>query len=257
MKGGIAALLDVLSTIDINNINGLMIIITYDEEIGFEGINLVKNRNDIPENIIIGEPTNLIPIAFCKGCMEFSVILPGKAVHSSLSPNGDNAIEKMYEYIHELRELEKSLQKQTNDSFTIPYTTLNISTIKGGTSINSVPDECKITFDYRTNLKAHHDFILNRIEEITKKYNGKLEVITNVLPTETDVKNIEFYEEITGNEAGGMDYVTEGNFLNKENIVIIGPGPVTAHEANEHISILSYEKLKEIYRKIIIKYCNK
>ncbi len=257
MKGGIAAFLDALSTIDISNINGLMIIITYDEEIGFEGINLVKNRDDIPENIIIGEPTDLIPIAFCKGCMEFSATLPGKAVHSALSPNGDNAIEKMYKYMYELREFEKSLEKQTNDSFTIPHTTLNISTIKGGTSINSVPDECKITFDFRTNLKAHHDFILNKVGEITNKYNGELEVITNVLPTETDVKNIKFYEEITGNEAGGMDYVTEGNFLNKENIVIIGPGPVTAHEANEHISVSSYEKTKKIYKKVIHKYCNK
>ena len=257
MKGGIAAFLDALSAIDINNINGLMIIITYDEEIGFEGINLVKNKEDIPENIIIGEPTDLVPITFCKGCMEFKVTIEGKSVHSSLAPSGDNAILKMYNYINEIKKIETNLKNSLNDKYTIPYTTLNISTINGGNAINIVPDSCSVTFDFRTNLKSHHEYIMSEINEITNKYNGKLEVITNVLPSNNVTEDVTLFEKLTGKKSSGMDYVTEGNFLDKDNVIILGPGPITPHEKNEHISVESYEKLKEIYRKIILKYCDK
>ena len=65
MKGGIAAFLDIVNDLDISKLKkGLMIIITFDEEIGFKGINLIKERDDIPDNILLGEPTDLEPIAY-------------------------------------------------------------------------------------------------------------------------------------------------------------------------------------------------
>lgn len=45
--------------------------------------------------------------------------------------------------------------------------------------------------------------------------------------TINDLNNIKFYEKITNKNAMGFNYVTEGNFLNKSNIIIIGPEPVT------------------------------
>lgn len=38
--------------------------------------------------------------------------------------------------------------------------------------------------------------------------------------------------------------------------LILGTGPITAHEINEHISIDSYEKLIEQYKELINKICN-
>ena len=98
---------------------------------------------------------------------------------------------------------------------------------------------------------------MSEINEITNKYNGKLEVITNVLPSNNVTEDVTLFEKLTGKKSSGMDYVTEGNFLDKDNVIILGPGPITPHEKNEHISVESYEKLKEIYRKIILKYCDK
>ncbi|CCY45555.1 acetylornithine deacetylase [Clostridium sp. CAG:1193] len=183
--------------------------------------------------------------------------IEGKSVHSSLAPSGDNAILKMYNYINEIKKIETNLKNSLNDKYTIPYTTLNISTINGGNAINIVPDSCSVTFDFRTNLKSHHEYIMSEINEITNKYNGKLEVITNVLPSNNVTEDVTLFEKLTGKKSSGMDYVTEGNFLDKDNVIILGPGPITPHEKNEHISVESYEKLKEIYRKIILKYCDK
>ena len=54
MKGGIAAMLEAVSNIELNKLkNGMKLYFTYDEEIGFCGINeLVKNNESFPEYMI-------------------------------------------------------------------------------------------------------------------------------------------------------------------------------------------------------------
>ena len=37
--------------------------------------------------------------------------------------------------------------------------------------------------------------------------------------------------------------------------MILGTGPVTAHEVNEHISTKSYDELVQQYEKLIYKIC--
>lgn len=259
MKGGIAAFLDAINNTNIFNLNkGIMVVITYDEEIGFDGINLLINNDkikDIPNNIIICEPTDSVPITACKGCIEYKVEFKGISTHSSNIPNGINAINIANSFINELNEIYNEIKKDINNIYDISYTTMNISTINGGTSINVVPDYCSITFDFRTILESHNNLINNKIIELCNKYNCKYNKITDVLPSINNSKDIEFIEKITNKKSIGYNYVTEGNFINKNNMVILGPGPVTAHEVDEYISINSYKNIVNIYEKIIDKYC--
>jgi len=257
MKGGIAAFIDALDQVNIDKLKkGIMIIITYDEEIGFKGIKFIKDRKDIPNNIIIGEPTNLDVIAFAKGCMEYKATIHGKSVHSSLMPKGDNAILKTFSFIKELNKLFKKLKKDENNKFDIPFTTMNIAIINGGNAINIVPDKCELTFDFRTILTKHHKIIRDTISAICKKYDAEYELITDVYPSNNESsENIKIIEDILKKKTTGVNYVTEGNFLENKNIFIIGPGPITAHEINEHISIESYKKTVESYKEIIKSIC--
>lgn len=257
MKSGIAAFLDAIDQIDMTTLNkGIMVIITYDEEIGFEGIKLIESRKDIPNNIIICEPTDLVPIVFCKGCIEYNVTFAGKAVHSAVMPRGENAILKACDFIKELNEIPKQLKNEVNNKFDIPYTTMNIATIKGGTCINMVPNQCELSFDFRTILDSHHDIIQSKVSELCSKYNCTYSNITNVFPSNNnDKKGVELIEKISNNKSTGMNYVTEGNFLYKKNVVIIGAGPITAHEIDEHISIESYRSTISVYKSIINNYC--
>lgn len=258
MKSGIAAFLNALNEIELDKLNkGIQVVITYDEEIGFSGIKELKNYyKDFSDNILIGEPSNLVPIVACKGCLEYSVKFFGKAVHSSLEPNGKNAIVECMKFINELLIVKEKLKKEENKIFKdIPYTTVNIGTIFGGTAINIVPDTCEIKFDFRTVFKEQNKELKTKINTILNKYNCTYEVITEVKSFTSKPNKI--IEKITNKKSISYSYVTEGNFLEKENIFILGPGPVTAHEKDEYISIESYNKTVEIYKKIIKTYCGK
>ena len=68
-------------------------------------------------------------------------------------------------------------------------------------------------------------------------------------------KKIKLIENIANSQAGGANYVTEGNFFEKRDIFIIGPGPITAHQENEYIEIDSFNRTIMIYQKIIEQFC--
>ena len=49
--------------------------------------------------------------------------------------------------------------------------------------------------------------------------------------------------------------MTEASFVKNSSRIILGAGPVTAHEVNEYITEESYRKLIEQYKDLIIKVC--
>lgn len=258
MKGGIAAFLEALNNINLKKIKkGIMIIITFDEEIGFEGIKLLKNMKNIPNNIIVGEPTDNIVFASSKGCMEYEVTFRGKSVHSSDMILGDNAILKTINFIQDLKKITDSLKNETNTMFDTPFTTNNISIIEGGDCINKVPDKCKLLFDFRTVFETHNEIISSKLNDLIKKYNANLKELTNINPTNcSNINKIKVLENITNSKVSGANYVTEGNFFENRDTFIIGPGPVTAHQENEYIEIDSFNKTIDIYTKIIKYFCD-
>ena len=98
MKGGTAALLEVVTTLPIDI--PCMLCFTYDEEIGFKGIaELIKNNINLPDTIIFPEPTDLVPAIANKGCIEFSIVFNGKSAHSSTPELGENALYKALDFI--------------------------------------------------------------------------------------------------------------------------------------------------------------
>lgn len=256
MKGGIAAFLSALQEIDLNELNnGVQMVLTFDEENNFEGINLVHNlQGDWPNNVIVGEPTSLIPVTNTKGCIEYKVIFKGLSAHSASLNKGINAILACVDFIGDLEKLREELKKDTNPLFEIPYTTMNVAIVEGGKSINVVPDKCELSFDFRTIKKDQHAIINQRIVELCRKYNAELIEITNLYPLENNV-DTSFYEDITGNKKKSFNYVTEASFLDKDNVVILGVGPNNEHMPNEYVDIDSYNETIKVYKKIINHYC--
>lgn len=252
MKGGIAALLESIKELD-KSIS-LTCYFTYDEETNFRGINeLVKLENDFPSTLIFTEPTDNVPVIANKGCLEFKVSFSGKSAHSSTPMLGENAIFKAIEFIKELEKLEKELMENKVDIYEIPYTTFNLSKISGGTVINKVPDYCEIYFDFRTVSRNDEEIIFNRLNNLVVSFNASMEIINNVSSAMNE--STEFRKKIEGicnKPSTGLNYVTEASFFNNKNILILGPGPVTAHQEDEFISIDSYKKSIELYKNIII-----
>lgn len=247
-----------INCIDIGKLKrGLKLYFTFDEEINFKGIDLlIRKKEKFPEYLILSEPTDLKPIIATKGCMEMKVTFFGKSAHSSTPNKGESAIIKAYNFISELLDFAKELENDKNNLFSIPYTTINVGKINGGDAINKVADKCVIEFDARTILKEHNEIIKKRLENILKKYDCEFDIGINIEANiNEDNEMINVIEEISGNKRIAENYVTEASFIKGSNSVVLGLGPVTAHQCNEHIEISKLNKLEEIYEKIIKYYC--
>ena len=246
MKGGIAAILKAVLDTDWNKLTyGIKLFFTYDEEIGFEGIKEINSLNiEMPENMIIGEPTNNEMMNGSKGLLELKVEFKGKSAHSSNPGKGVNAIEKCIKFLDELKRFYDNLKLETDNRFEVPYTTMNIGRIEGGKSINIVPNSCIADIDFRVINNEHKIRILEEVNRLKEKYQFEYKIIN-------DIKSF-----ITESEKSKTtSFITEASFIQSKNRYILGTGPINAHEANEYITIESLDKLVEQYKQIIEELC--
>ena len=249
MKGGIAAILDAVLEIDLNEFkNGIKLYFTYDEERNFGGIReLIKNKEEFPDFMIFGEPTNNEPLIGCKGLLVCDLYFKGIKAHSSNPEKGKNANLNAVKFLNELEQFyQENIRNEINDNYEIPYTTMNVGILRGGSAKNSIPAECYATLDFRIVALKHSEIILNKIKELCEKYDCRYELIERIEPF---INEVDF--ENSGKTA---NFMTEASFINCKSKVILGVGPVTAHEVNEYIKKQSYDKLVEQYKFLINKY---
>ena len=165
--------------------------------------------------------------------------------HSSTPEKGKSAIRSAIGFMNELQEFyELDIKKEQNANFEIPYTTMNIGKIQGGSAINSVPDFCEFWVDFRTIDVKAEEKIVQEIAVLKEKYGADVQNLNRLSaffnPSEISKKTCNF--------------ITEASFL-KKNCLILGAGPVTAHEVDEYIEEKSLERLVEQYRELIEKMC--
>lgn len=252
MKGGIAALLETIESLDKEI--PCMAVFTFDEEINFTGIKqAIKNKIEFPPYLIFTEPTNNQPVIANKGCLEFSLKFPGKSTHSSTPNLGENAIYKAMTCIGEIKSLASNIQQEKTTLYEVETTTFNLSKIKGGEEINKVPDQCEITFDFRTIVQEHNEYLKQEIIELAEKYKATVTILNDLGAVQNKNKEmIAMLEKITTKKSLGLNYGTEASFFSDKDICILGPGPITAHEKDEKISKKSYQETKKIYQEIIL-----
>ena len=250
MKGGIAAVIDAISQIDFNKLKyGMKVYFTYDEEIDFGGINELVNINcKFPETMIFGEPTNNEILVGSKGLLEYKLEFIGKKAHSSNPEKGVSANLNAIKFLTELNEYyEKNIKEYKEERYETPYTTMNIGTINGGSAINSISANCDVTLDFRIANNEHIDLIKSKIEELSKKYKCNVKIL----------QSIEAFINTTTltDKQKTASFITEASYIENTARIILGLGPVTAHEVNENITEESYQMLIEQYKEIITKTC--
>jgi len=246
MKGGIAAILKAAIDTDWNKLTyGIKLFFTYDEEIDFKGIKEINNLNiNMPENMVIGEPTNNEIMNGSKGILELKLNFKGESAHSSNPDKGVNAIENSIKFLNDFKLFYNMIKLETDNRFEIPYTTMNIGKISGGKSINIVPSECIVEIDFRIIDNCHRIRIIEEVEKLKNNYKFEYEIVN-------DVKTF-----ITENENNKTtNFITEASFINSKNRFILGAGPINPHEANEYITIESLNNLVQQYKDIINKTC--
>lgn len=251
MKGGIAAMLEAISQIDFSKLKkGMKVYFTYDEEIGFDGVNeLVEKKEKFPEIMIFGEPTNNEIFTGHKGIIEYEIYFKGLKAHSSNPAKGISANMNAVKFLYELNNFyNNEIKNEEVSEYEIPYTTMNVGTMNGGSAKNSVPASCEISIDFRIAKKQHINKIVEKVKKLAEKYNAEERIIELIEPF---VDKVEFIEE-----SKTTNFLTEASKVSGSKRIILGTGPVTAHEVNEHISTESYNKLIEQYKNLIIKVCS-
>ncbi len=250
MKGGIAAILNAVSKIDFSKLKyGMKLYFTYDEEIGFSGIyDIVNSKEKFPEIMIFGEPTNNQILVGSKGLLEYELKFKGIKAHSSNPAKGKSANLNAVKFIMELDKFyNEKIKKYKESYFEIPYTTMNVGTINGGSAKNSVSANCEISIDFRIANKKHIKLIKEKIEILSEKYECEINLIEEIDPF---IDKTDLVDTIKT-----ANFITEASFMHTKSRIILGAGPITAHEMNEYITEESYMNLVEQYKKIIERIC--
>lgn len=133
----------------------LHLAISYDEEIGCLGVRaMLEARATHPERpalCIIGEPTTMRIATGHKGKSAMRACCFGQAGHSALAPNALNALHLGAGFINRLQARQDELREHgaRDLAYDIPYSTIHVGTMRGGTALNIVPNHCEMEFELR------------------------------------------------------------------------------------------------------------
>jgi acetylornithine deacetylase len=134
------------------------LVFTYDEEVGCLGVRrLLTVLRDLPVRpyaAVVGEPTDMKVMVGHKGKMSMRCHVHGRECHSSLAPEGVNAVEYAAEVIVRLRAMAQRIAREGpfDADFDVAHSTVHTGVARGGTALNIVPKHC--SFDFRVPLRA-------------------------------------------------------------------------------------------------------
>ncbi|MGQ3891309.1 acetylornithine deacetylase [Legionella sp. CNM-4043-24] len=249
--------------------------LSYDEEIGCRGaplmIDAIQQAGIQAEGCIVGEPTNMLPVIAHKGIQVFRCRLHGLAAHSSLTPQGCNAIDYAAELICYLRTLADSLRKNGpfDDAFDVPFTSLSTNMINGGIASNTIPSECELIFEFRNLPDVAPASITDQIEtyinthlqpKMRQEYREAAIVLDRLasapaFQSGSDNPMVSLTQKLLKDEhRRKVAYATEGGLFQQTGIptVICGPGSIEqAHRANEFVSLDQLQICERFLRDIV------
>ena len=133
----------------------LSLVISYDEEVGCVGVQEMAEPLapllGRPRLCIVGEPTGMDIATGHKGKASMRAVCRGQAGHSALAPNFVNALHIAADFIGELRAAQSWLEANggRDDAYAIPYSTIHVGRLAGGTALNIVPDRAELLFEWR------------------------------------------------------------------------------------------------------------
>lgn len=168
-KAGIAAAIYVADCLKNLDLGGqLLLAFDSDEESGnFTGMKTLLKKGLRGDVCLIAYPGNEEVMIGSRGFLRIALTTYGKPTHTgSRTQKGINAISKMAKVIQILEGLKL---KHKKDKFFPFGPKLTISTIRGGTAINIVPEKCEIAIDIRTLPSQNKEEILKQITQMIVK----------------------------------------------------------------------------------------
>jgi acetylornithine deacetylase len=253
---------------------------SYDEEIGCIGvrrmIDMINTLPVKPRMAIVGEPTSMGVIVGHKGKRSYKAHVRGLETHSSLAPQGVNAIEYAAELIAYLKFMARRISEHGphDDLYDVSHTTVHTGVIRGGTALNIVPKDCHFDFEFRYVGDDDPDVIEAEIHEFSAQslepHMHKISPDTGIditcsndmpgLDLNADEEVVTFVKALAGkNDHSKVAFGTEaGLFHTRAGVptVICGPGSIEqAHKPNEFVELSQLDEATIFMDRLMDKVC--
>jgi acetylornithine deacetylase/succinyl-diaminopimelate desuccinylase-like protein len=198
---------------------------------------------------LVGEPTSMEIVHTTKGSLWGTLRATGRAAHSSMPENGENAILKLARAIDRLdQHLGAKLAGYTHP--VLGRSTLNVGVIRGGSRPNIVPDLAEAEIDIRlTPSLAAAGGALRLLESSIHACELPVSIVNphENPPMETDADHpvIRRLSDTGGTRLAGAPWFSDAAHLSAGGVpsVCIGPGSIhQAHTADEFIGIAALEE---------------
>jgi acetylornithine deacetylase/succinyl-diaminopimelate desuccinylase family protein len=214
------------------------------------------------DQAIVLEPTDLNIVHAHKGALWFEVEVEGLAAHGSNPSLGVNAIRGMAMAIDAIQALTDAHAARREHNL-LGRATVNVGVIRGGSSINIVPDRCVIQVDRRTLPGDDHEALLREIGQALDQLKARgvfkawrLHKIKEGVPFETTAESALVRGMLDACRRCGVEsraegapwYSDAGPFSRTcREVAVFGPGSIAqAHTIDEYIELASLEKGVEI-----------
>jgi acetylornithine deacetylase len=239
----------------------LKIAFSYDEELGCLGINdmipHLEGAIGLPDYCLVGEPTSMKLAVGHKGKVSYRVVFRGSSGHSASAPNYLNALHMAADFVGILRDLQADIAANgtRDDAYEIPYTTVHVGVLSGGTTLNMVPNSAELEFEIRhlatdkpekilERIRTKAAAIVCRLQPVHPQASVRIEKMNAYpgldIPESSDAA--EFFGLLGGiAPAVKVDFGTEAGFFHEAlgiPTIACGPGNIgQAHKPDEFIDI--------------------
>ncbi len=234
--------------------------LSYDEEVGCVGVRRlladIVERGISPMGCIIGEPTGMRLVVAHKGRKGFRCLVRGHEVHSSLTPQGVNAVHIACEIVTFLAQMGRRFRDRGgfDAAYDVPFTTVHTGVIRGGTALNIVPRDCSFDFEFRYLPFDDPDALLNEVKRFASTLLPEMHAVAPDTFVEFETLSTspgfdtrggseiaELGRVCTGTDVfGKVSFGTEAGLFHQSGIatVICGPGHIAqAHQPNEWVAL--------------------
>lgn len=217
---------------------------TVDEECSLAGAAALAEEDGGAYDLIIAfEPTGGRIVHAHKGDYRIRLTTRGRAVHSSVPEEGENAIDKMMAVLSDIEKMTEEFQHVPATDLGRP--TVAVTTISGGSSGNIIPEYCEATVDIRLLPEMDAEKIALDVAVLVGD-RASIQVLFSGpgIRTDVDVATIRRLQETIVRHGGDplpviAAYATDCSRLQKRGPCIVwGPGDIgLAHHVKESISL--------------------
>ena len=153
---------------------------SYDEEVGCLGVHGIVDHmvRNLPAQlaVFVGEPTEMGVVGGHKGSTGMLTTVTGKACHSSRPDLGVNAVFHAMDLVGALRGYAAELRDapEAGSPFELPYTSVSVGVIHGGTARNAIPGDCAFQWDIRATQPGIVERVVERFGEAARAKTAEM-----------------------------------------------------------------------------------